>query len=247
MSKFDKYERKGAYHWNATVAAGWFEYNPRLAARYIVSSNFLKEYVEIPGSRGVDIGCGDGVLLEYLRDRGASVVGLDFERECLRLYREYSPESSPVVRGNVYDLPFRQERFEFVTMLDAIEHFSEPERALRQARSVLKEGGVVVLTTPYGPDEGDSYHDEEHHQKEYSPKELRSLLSSVFDDVDVYGYIPSWIDRLYKEDWTVTPVMKGIRGLFKTVSYQGFNPYIEFGVGVPKPTHDQLVGVAVRD
>ncbi|MFC7135281.1 MULTISPECIES: class I SAM-dependent methyltransferase [Salinibaculum] len=247
MSSFDKYERKGAYHWDATLAAGRFEYNPRLAARYTVALRLLEEHVDLSASQGVDIGCGDGVLLEYLRKRGASTVGIDFEKECLNLYGKYSYDPCPVVQGDVYNLPLSNRCFDFVTMLDVIEHFSEPERALQQARSLLKRGGVLVLTTPFGPDEDGSYHDEEHHEEEYRPEGLQSLLSSVFDTVEVNGYIPSWIDSLYKDDWTVRPVMKGIRGLFKAISYHGFNPYVEFGVGSPETHHDQLVGVAVRD
>jgi ubiquinone/menaquinone biosynthesis C-methylase UbiE len=79
-----------------------------------------------------------------------------------------------------------------VLAVHAIEHVSDPERALAEMRRVLVPDGSVMLVTPtrltFGrPDEViDPYH-----HVEYDAADLRSLCSARFASVDVLGLFAS--------------------------------------------------------
>ena len=50
-----------------------------------------------------------------------------------------------VIQGDAYNLPFDDNSFEAVTMIDVLEHFSEPLKALAEARRVAP---VLYINTP---------------------------------------------------------------------------------------------------
>lgn len=55
----------------------------------------------------------------------------------------------PFVRGSAQELPFTSGSMDSVTLLDVLEHLAKPERALAEARRVLRIGGQLVLTVPH--------------------------------------------------------------------------------------------------
>lgn len=101
----------------------------------------------IPNScRLLDIGCGDGTLLEKVRERVQTGVGIDPEFESLRssgslrFYRGVFPE----------DLPEDETRFDIVTAAAVLEHIPQ-EHLLEFAASlasVMTPRGRVIATVP---------------------------------------------------------------------------------------------------
>lgn len=241
---FTKYNQEGAYHRNKTIDSSIRDYNPRLESRYLLAIKYLDEMVNIKGSRGLDIGCGEGVLLELLSQMNSDPIGIDSTREGLQLYEEMGTVSVPVVQGNGYNLPF-DTKFDFASMIEVIEHLKQPVDMLEEVESTLRPGGVIILTTPKKHPNG-SLHDDIFHEQEFTPEELRSTLETVFTSVDVYGFYPKWLDQLYAEDSGIRPLDLFIRGVFKYGSKVGVNPYVLFGAEAPKPTQDHLLAVGVK-
>jgi len=92
----------------------------------------------------LDIGAGDGALLERLVELGFSgVVGLEPSQAA----REEAPEP---VRSLIREEPFAagvlaEGSFSLVTCLQTIEHVAEPLALCREAHRLLKPGGALVL------------------------------------------------------------------------------------------------------
>jgi 2-polyprenyl-3-methyl-5-hydroxy-6-metoxy-1,4-benzoquinol methylase len=71
-----------------------------------------------------------------------SVTGLDMKRvPCPKKY-------SAVIVGDVRDLCFAPTSFDTILAGEIIEHLEQPVQFLRNCRSLLKCGGVLVLSTP---------------------------------------------------------------------------------------------------
>ena len=109
-----------------------------------------------PGMRVLDIGCGRGEIVLHAARRGAEVVGVDYSADCLRLTRRTLEVASDRDRTRVTlrqadatALPFGNEVFERVLMLDIVEHLHDWQisRALREAYRVLRPQGYLVLHT----------------------------------------------------------------------------------------------------
>ena len=98
--------------------------------------------------RLLDIGCGQGMWLSQARRR-FTVSGCDTSEFALEGARRNVPEAEQllVVDANK-PLPFESGTFDVVTSLDVVEHLHAPETVFREAKRLLRSGGVFAFTTP---------------------------------------------------------------------------------------------------
>jgi ubiquinone/menaquinone biosynthesis C-methylase UbiE len=97
-----------------------------------------------PG-RLLDVGCGNGDLLAYLRGRGWAVVGTEFSTSARKLARG---RGISVHEGELRTIAFPADSFDAVTMLHVLEHVPDPLDELAEVRRILRDGGIVVIEVP---------------------------------------------------------------------------------------------------
>lgn len=109
------------------------------------------QVVELVGSGQdvLDVGCAEGDVARRLQELGNRVSGLDRDEEAAEKAR---PDLENVV---VADLDtssllehFDAASFDVVLLADVLEHLKEPSRALRDATTLLRDGGRLVLSVP---------------------------------------------------------------------------------------------------
>ena len=98
------------------------------------------------GSRVLDIGCGDGRLGQVLRERGCYVVGID---------NWPLPESVELDEFHMHDLeslplPVSAGDFDYVLLLDVIEHLGEPEAFVAELKQATAENPEVTFVISSG-------------------------------------------------------------------------------------------------
>ena len=98
-----------------------------------------------PGMRLLDIACGTGVAARAAADAGARVTGLDFSPAMLVMARSLHP-GIDFHAGDAEALPFADARFDAAIANFGIHHVERPERAIADARRVLKRGGTFAFT-----------------------------------------------------------------------------------------------------
>jgi SAM-dependent methyltransferase len=98
------------------------------------------------GRRVLDIGCGAGNMAHHLAHYG-SVVGLDNNPRPLAVARERGLD---VREGLAQDLPFEDEEFDVVALLDTVEHVPDEHEmpVFRECHRVLRPGGKLLVTVP---------------------------------------------------------------------------------------------------
>lgn len=94
----------------------------------------------------LDGGSGTGWFSRAAVERGASVTSLDLGENLLNEVAKKC-ETKRVV-GSVLDLPFADNTFDIVLSSEVIEHTTDPDLAIKEYHRVLKQGGIMVLTTP---------------------------------------------------------------------------------------------------
>jgi len=102
-----------------------------------------------PGSRVLDLGCGDGKLLEATRGCGWALTALDFSENAAQLCKKKSLSSvSALVTGNARALPFRHNAFDAVLAFHVIGHLDRKDRrtAAREIFRVLIPGGQLFFS-----------------------------------------------------------------------------------------------------
>ncbi|XXJ18084.1 class I SAM-dependent methyltransferase [Desulfovibrio caledoniensis] len=184
---FDKYEKKGAYHWDL--------YNAEDPNYYQAIVDLVVDWAG-PDLEVLDMGCGDGLVANRLhRERNATVWGVDTNAEAIRLARDMNRETPNVfLLQSAYDPLDRS--FDLVLVVDIFEHVRDPLRLLDNVERSVAPGGRVVVSTPLF-EEGkiqDSYHVKEYSEKEidaYFGGRFRKVKSKIFHFHEI-NYVSMW-------------------------------------------------------
>ncbi|AEF99596.1 class I SAM-dependent methyltransferase [Methylomonas methanica] len=91
----------------------------------------------------LDIGCGPGYFLSYLKDKGISGRGLEVNPFCVRFCQESGLNT---VDGRLEDEP--DECYSLITMFDVLEHLDQPINFFQAAYRKLRHGGYLLAYTP---------------------------------------------------------------------------------------------------
>jgi len=138
-----------------------------------------------PGARCVDFGAGEGELLEKLLARGFATSAYDPVGERISGLQERF-ESDERFLGIIG--PASSQRFDVAFMVEVIEHILEPDlhEAIRSIRSLLANGGTLILTTPDAEDldlaaaycpQCDTLFHRWQHQRSFTKATLSALLT----------------------------------------------------------------------
>jgi 2-polyprenyl-3-methyl-5-hydroxy-6-metoxy-1,4-benzoquinol methylase len=95
----------------------------------------------------LDVACGAGEWLALLRSFGARIHGIDISEKAIEICRKSLPDGE-FHCGPAEQLPFESASFDLVTCLGSLEHFIEPENALREMMRVAKPDASFLLLVP---------------------------------------------------------------------------------------------------
>lgn len=99
------------------------------------------------GDRMLDVGCGYGALLsEAVRATGCNATGIDIDAGCLAAAMDR--DRIAYHAGTLESIPLEPASFDVITFFESLEHHADPVRTLKQARKLLKPGGVCIVEVP---------------------------------------------------------------------------------------------------
>lgn len=100
--------------------------------------NLLPKYVK---GKLVDIGCGEKPYANMIKPYGTEHIGVD--------HQDTLHDKCNVDRfGTAYDIPGGDGEFDSAICTAVLEHLEEPDKAIKEADRVLKEGGYAIYTVP---------------------------------------------------------------------------------------------------
>lgn len=98
----------------------------------------------------IDLGCGNGHLASLLASLGHNVTGVDSSEDGIAIARRAYPAATYYCRSVYDDLPLIIDKnYDVAISSEVIEHLYNPRLFLKNAAALLKQGGVLILTTPY--------------------------------------------------------------------------------------------------
>jgi ubiquinone/menaquinone biosynthesis C-methylase UbiE len=128
-----------------TVARDYDEaFAPHITAHYMRKRLALLGPL-LNGGKGLDMGCGTGLLLKAMRAHG-SMMGVEPSDGMLAVLRE--KQRGEAVQGSADALPFEDNRFDLVYSVAVFHHLITPElvaAALGEMVRVAKPGGAIVV------------------------------------------------------------------------------------------------------
>lgn len=96
--------------------------------------------------RLLDVGCGNGQFMPYMRAMGWEVMGVEPDGQAVKVARERFGLN--VHQGTLEEVCFPDETFDAITMNHVIEHVPDPVRTIRECQRILKKSGQFVVATP---------------------------------------------------------------------------------------------------
>lgn len=110
---------------------------------------FAWECIEADGSAHLDFGCNDGKLLNALKGKDIGrLVGVDASAEVIDRGKDMHPDLEIMHIAQATALPFEDETFDSISILDVLEHVSEQGELLNELNRVLKDEGRLIITVP---------------------------------------------------------------------------------------------------
>jgi 2-polyprenyl-3-methyl-5-hydroxy-6-metoxy-1,4-benzoquinol methylase len=114
-------------------------------ARFSRRLNEIARYASPPGKL-LDVGCQMGLFLAAAQRRGWAVQGVELTEEAAAEARRRT--GAAIWRGELAHAQHAAGSFDVVTCWHLIEHLLDPVALLREARRILKPGGLLALETP---------------------------------------------------------------------------------------------------
>jgi SAM-dependent methyltransferase len=149
----------GAHHDRLFHGVGAFyrnAYRATLVPHWLPALDGVVERLEA-GAKVADIGCGHGHSTVLMAEAfpNSRFYGFDSHPESIAAARENAVEAGVADRvtfttGNA--TAYAEQGFDLICFFDALHDMGDPVGAARHARSVLAEGGTVLLVEPYAAD-----------------------------------------------------------------------------------------------
>jgi len=142
-------------------------------------------FLEAPQSneRLLEIGCGNGAMLQKMQTRGWSVAGIEFDPECVAQIRA---RGLKCYDGDLRELALASKTLSAIYMGHVIEHLHDPRSLLKECLRLLTPGGRLVLVTPNAQGWGHRHYTKDwrgletpRHLQLFSPQSLRRLTEET--------------------------------------------------------------------
>ncbi|REJ82296.1 MAG: class I SAM-dependent methyltransferase [Bacteroidetes bacterium] len=93
----------------------------------------------------LDVGCGEGYFLEEALKRGWDAYGTEYAE---RYVKNCSDKGIKMRSGKLQVQDFKDLKFDVICSFEVIEHIQNPQEEIRIFNKLLRDGGIVYLTTP---------------------------------------------------------------------------------------------------
>lgn len=158
------------YKHGETKGSWWYQkLSPYIKTREDVAFDLLSGY-DLGSKKVIDLGCGEGHLVNRLSSRVSSIVGVDIARNRIDIAKDinkHNGNASFMIADLSADLPYPDNSFDVALCIGVLEYVIDPYAIVREMYRILKNGGVVVISV---------------HNIAYLPERIKLL----------FGGLPNW-------------------------------------------------------
>jgi len=142
---------------------------------YFIEKNII-------GNKLLDVGCGIGAYVDYFTNKEFKVVGIDFKKEFIAVAKK--KHRGKFICSNAKNLPFRDNSFHTVLIIDVLEHLENEIEVLLELKRVSSRRIIIIV-----PNNTDNrleksgliyrHHLDPSHRRTYNNKYLRLLFKKA--------------------------------------------------------------------
>lgn len=136
---------------NLTEEYGWSRKDAPCSCGYI-APEIIRLIGQFDVHRVLDIGAGNGALCAMIGMKGCDVVGVEYDKKGIQVARSAHPAIRFYnfgVQDSPAELLATERPFDAVVSTEVVEHLFSPHLLPIYAAQVLKENGLLIVSTPY--------------------------------------------------------------------------------------------------
>lgn len=116
----------------------------------IYFSTFIKELKKLNIESVLDVGCGEGFILNKLKQEkiGQKWEGIDYSKDAIEIGQNLHPSLNLNI-GSIYKSGYKDNSFDLVICTEVLEHLEDPKKALNEALRISKK--YILLSVPNEP------------------------------------------------------------------------------------------------
>jgi len=111
----------------------------------LLGQNLMTFVPSKPHGRILDVGCGNGAHLKWMKEHGWETYGLDINAQACKIAEKNGIET---FCGELEEANYPDNSFDVVTMNQVLEHVHSPCSCLKEAYRVLKDEGLLIVCVP---------------------------------------------------------------------------------------------------
>lgn len=168
----------------------WYEHYHR----YAFTKSLVMDHIVL------DAACGEGYGSFLLSQYAKAVTGLDIDRNTIKhASHRYQRKNLGFVEGSCSQLPFENNQFDTVVSFETLEHLEQQEEMLSEFKRVLKDDGMLIISTPDKKHYSDATgFENEFHVKELYKDEFKELLDKHWKQQTWYAQAMNFTSILEK-------------------------------------------------
>lgn len=93
----------------------------------------------------LDVGCASGSFVYSAKIAGLLPIGIDLDANSIKFGQK---EGLDLRHGKINDMHFKAGSFDAINLGDIMEHVKDPKSFLEECFRILKEKGVIIISTP---------------------------------------------------------------------------------------------------
>ena len=119
------------------------KFNPVPYEAHMLVYNMIREK-----SRVLDVGCATGYFAEKLRQKKCHVYGIEIDPCAAKISKSTCEEVITTDIEEAQSLGFKRQSFDYILLLDMLEHLKNPLRVLNMLSGYLKPDGDIIISVP---------------------------------------------------------------------------------------------------
>ena len=139
----------------SSLANDWWSKNGKFKILHEIQAIRIKYILETLNKKNLnnttvlDIGCGGGLVSEGLSKIGATVTGIDFIKENIKVAKMHAKKNN--LRINYFVKDFEKEKitskYDVIIILEVLEHLNNWEEFIKKIKLSLNKNGTLIIST----------------------------------------------------------------------------------------------------
>lgn len=203
---------------NANAFESLFEMEQRhfwhVGRKGIILTVLKQNVPDLKNIKMLEIGCGNGNILAYLKQHEIYIEGADIFLEGLNFCRK-RVSTVDLYQVDILSMPFYN-TFDVIGAFDVLEHIDDDNKALEEINRALKAGGSLLLTVPAHKFLWSYFDKRSSHQRRYSKRELIVKLEQAGFTVRKISYYMFFLFPMFA-------AIRLLKNMFVSESYEKVN------------------------